>query len=139
MAAPTSPGETVLNATQSAPVAFDGSPESPAPEATQVPEEPLKVSGVASATVPPDVSIARLVARNDPSQAHKRSTQPGIWHPGLQDGDLLAAPVMMTGLSADLAEESPVIPLPNSAWTGLTMLALLAIVRFFRKFRRSLA
>lgn len=142
-AGPTPPGETVLsppNHTASSDVV--SVEVSPMPQPNADSSEPVAASGEAVAPTKPvegfDVSLAQLVSRSDPSLSLDPSNSQGVWHPGLADGGRTSAPLLANGIATDAAEQSPVIPLPNSAWTGLTMLALLAVARLLRNVRRSL-
>lgn len=64
----------------------------------------------------------------------------GVWHPGLEEARLLAAPIAVSSDVSpnDAANRNPIIPLPSAGWTGMMMLALLAAFRFFKNFRRIL-
>lgn len=105
-------------------------------------ESSIDISSVGASVDEGSPRAAALSSKERRSSSRAPSPTPGIgiWHPGLEDGQLLAAPL---SLSSDTATDAtpannPIIPLPNAAWTGLTMLFLLAIVRFFRNLRRLL-
>jgi hypothetical protein len=105
-------------------------------EATEGTRTPTMKMNLALALPVADTEADSILRDRTPVQ----NTDSRLWHPGLENDHLAAALPVTPSLSADPVgtSEQPMIPLPTAAWTGLSMLAGLGIIRFARNIRKFL-
>ena len=134
-AGPASPDFVIRGDTQADPVSAQPAP-APAPNDAPDPlaaPQPDPAPAVAGEPVAPAVQDNATLAS---------AAQPvGLWHPGVDALSPTQLPMAAASSTDSLNGRDPqqaMVPLPTAAWTGLSTLLGLAVIRFARNFRQIL-